>query len=135
MSTFTRSVALVTLGLLALLVTTTIQARSTHCISCAANGPAMDARPRCSSNPKVAAEYIIPPPPFRARVVSVCRWKMPADEPVGGGPAYKRLYRVTFDVLKGNAVLPAGHRYSQYSYVTRKTTTAAWCFQKGGSGP
>ena len=135
MSTFTRSALLVALGVLALLVTTTVQAGPTRPISCAADGTALVARPRCSSDPKVAAQYVIPPPPFRARVVSVRRWKMPADEPVGGGPAYKRLYRVTFDVLKGNAVLPAGHRYSQYSYVTRKTTTAAWCFQKGGSGP
>ena len=94
-----------------------------------------NARPRCSFNPQVAARYIIPPPPFSARVVSVRRAKLPPGEPVGRGPAFKRLYAVTFHVLKGNAVLPRGHRYVQFAYITRKSMTAPWCFLKGGSGP
>lgn len=84
---------------------------------------------------QVAARYIVPPPPFVARVVSVQRQALPPGEPRAGGPNLKRLFRVTFDVSKGNAVLPSGHRYTQYAYVSRKATTARWCFLKGGSGP
>jgi|GEM_PF-2284210 hypothetical protein len=92
-------------------------------------------RPRCSAKPAVAAAYVIPPAPFRARLVSVRRTALPPGEPTGGGPALKRLYRVTFAVLHGNAVLPAGHRYVQFSYVARTRTSSPWCFVRGGSGP
>jgi hypothetical protein len=91
--------------------------------------------PRCSAQPQAAAEYVIPPPPFVPRVISVQEITLPAGEPLAGGPLLKRLYRVTFDVRTGNAVLPAGHRYSQFAYVSRKKITAPWCFLKGGSGP
>ena len=97
-------------------------------------GAKLSAYPRCFK-PALAAEYIVPPSPFRARVVSVRRLELPPGEPVGRGPSFKRLYVVSFDVIKGNAVLPAGHRYSQFAYVTRKSTAAPWCFLKGGSGP
>lgn len=90
--------------------------------------------PRCSTQPQVAAEFIIPPPPFKARVVSVRQIPLPAGEPAAGGPQLKRLYSVTFDVVKGNAVLEHG-RFTQFAYVSRKLTTAPWCFLKGGSGP
>jgi hypothetical protein len=93
------------------------------------------ARVRCSADPLVAAEFIVPPPPFKARGIVVRRWRLPPQEPPGRGPRYKRLYLVTFFVVKGNAVLPRGHRYSQFAYVARKTVTAPWCFLKGGSGP
>jgi len=83
----------------------------------------------------VAAQYIIPPPPFKARRVSVQRRQLPPGEPPAGGPQHKRLYVVTFFAVRGNAVLPTGHRYEQFSYVIRKTAGARWCFLKGGSGP
>jgi len=92
-------------------------------------------RARCSFNPQVAAQYIVPPAPFKARIVSARRWVLPPGEPVGRGPRLKQLYLVTFYAIKGNVVLPGGHRYSQFAYVTRRTTTAPWCFLKGGSGP
>jgi hypothetical protein len=92
-------------------------------------------RARCSTNPQVAARYIVPPAPFVARIISVKRQPLPVPEPAGGGPNLKRLYQVTFDAVKGNAVLPSGHRYTQFAYVARKTTNARWCFLKGGSGP
>lgn len=92
-------------------------------------------RVQCSSRPKVAARYIVPPPPFVARIVSVQQQALAPAEPTGGGPSLKRLYRVTFDALRGNAVLPGGHRYAQYAYVARASTAAPWCFVKGGSGP
>jgi hypothetical protein len=92
-------------------------------------------RPRCSAVPVVAARYIVPPPPFAARVVSVRRRAVPAGEPREGGSRFKRLYLVTFAVSRGNAVLPAGHRYSQFAYVMRNSAQAPWCFLKGGSGP
>ena len=130
----TRWALLVAISVVALLGATAAQAgNGSVCVTASKLG--LDARSRCSFKPKVAAEYIIPPPPFRARVVSVRRLKLPPGEPVGRGPRFKRLYRVTFDVLHGNAVLPAGHRYSQFAYVTRKHLTAPWCFLKGGSGP
>lgn len=92
-------------------------------------------RSRCSTEPQLAVRYIVPPPPFVARIVAVERRPLPASEPVGGGPAYKRLYAVTFYAVKGNAVLPSGHRYTQFAYVTRTSTSGRWCFLKGGSGP
>ena len=91
--------------------------------------------PRCSAQPRAAAEYVIPPPPFVPRVISVRRMALPAGESLAGAPQRKRLYRVTFDVRTGNAVLPAGHRYSQFAYISRTKITAPWCFLKGGSGP
>jgi hypothetical protein len=99
------------------------------------SGAAAGARVRCSPDPAVAARYIVPPPPFIGRVVAVRRWAIPPFESKGRGPAYKRLYLVTFLAVKGNVVLPSGHRYSQFAYVSRKTATAPWCFLKGGSGP
>lgn len=90
---------------------------------------------RCSANPAIAARFVIPPPPFGARLTSVVRHDLPPSEPVGRGPSYKRLYLVTFYVSKGNAVLPGGHAYSQFAYVERTSTTESWCFLKGGSGP
>jgi hypothetical protein len=101
----------------------------------AAATPSATARPRCSANPKVAAAFIIPPAPFKARLVSVKRLALPPSEPVGRGSAFKRLYEVTFQALVGNAVLPSGHRYSQFAYVSGRTKSAPWCFLKGGSGP
>ena len=92
-------------------------------------------RARCSLDPRVAAVFVVPPPPFRARIVSVRRWKLPPFEPAGRGPLFKRLYLVTFFVVRGNAVLPRGHRYSQFAYVRRAKLGAPWCFLKGGSGP
>jgi hypothetical protein len=83
----------------------------------------------------VAARYIVPPPPFVARVVSVRRRAIPPFEPAGRGPLYKRLYLVSFRAIKGNAVLPSGHVYTQFAYVVRKTVRSPWCFLKGGSGP
>jgi hypothetical protein len=91
--------------------------------------------PRCSAQPQVAARYVIPPPPFAARVVSVRQTAVPAGEPTGGGQQLKRLYRVTFDVVKGNAVLESGRRFTQFAYVSRKLAAAPWCYLKGGSGP
>jgi hypothetical protein len=92
-------------------------------------------RPKCSNDPKVAAQYVIPPPPFTVSAVVVQHMAMPASEPKGNGPNFKRLYTVSFDVVRGNPVLPAGHRYTQFAYVSRASTNAAWCFLKGGSGP
>lgn len=92
-------------------------------------------RTRCSDDPAVAAQWIVPPPPFAARVVAVRRRSLPPGEPAGGGPARKRLYLVTFDVTAGNAVLPSGHRFTQFAYVARAAATSPWCFLKGGSGP
>jgi hypothetical protein len=91
--------------------------------------------PRCSVEPQAAAQYVIPRAPFVARVVSVRRSKLPPFEPAGRGPLFKRLYLVTFDALRGNAVLPSGHRYSQFAYLTRTSSSGPWCFLKGGSGP
>lgn len=90
---------------------------------------------RCATSPSVAALFIIPPPPFGARLVSVRHRDLPQSEPVGRGSAYKRLYLVTFYASKGNAVLPTGHNYSQFAYVGRASTKEPWCFVKGGSGP
>jgi hypothetical protein len=101
----------------------------------AASAARTGTRARCSRLPQRAAEFIIPPAPFVARVASVERAPFPPSEPADGGASYKRLYRVTFYAIKGNAVLPTGHRYTQFAYVSRKTTTARWCFLKGGSGP
>ena len=92
-------------------------------------------RSRCSTQPQLAARYIVPPPPFVARIVSVARRPLPAFEPTGGGPGHKRLYAVTFYAVKGNAVLPTGHRYTQFAYVKRTSASGRWCFLKGGSGP
>jgi hypothetical protein len=91
--------------------------------------------PRCSTEPKAAAEYVIPPPPFVPRLISVRQIALPAGEPTAGGPQYKRLYGVTFQALEGNAVLPSGHRYTQFAYISRKSTSQPWCYLKGGSGP
>jgi hypothetical protein len=93
------------------------------------------ARVRCSANALVAARFVVPPPPFEARGIVVRRRALPPQEPRGRGPLYKRLYLVTFFVVRGNAVLPRGHRYSQFAYVARRRVTAPWCFLKGGSGP
>jgi len=92
-------------------------------------------RARCSPIPQVAARYIVPPAPFVGRIISVKRQPLPASEPAGGGSNFKRLYEVTFYAVKGNAVLPSGHRYTEFAYVARKSTSAPWCFRKGGSGP
>lgn len=92
-------------------------------------------RPRCSTDPTVAARFVIPPPPFSVRDVTVTRQAMPPGEPAGGGASFKRLYAVRFFVVKGNAVLPAGHTFTQFAYVARQLTSAPWCFLKGGSGP
>lgn len=101
----------------------------------ATTGASSCGRTRCSASPQVAARYVVPPPPFQAKVLSVQRKPLPPGEPKGGGPLYKRLYQVTFYAVKGNAVLPAGHRYSQFAYVSRANAKAPWCFLKGGSGP
>lgn len=93
------------------------------------------ARPRCSPNPTVAARDIIPPPPFSVTKVTVQQMALPKGEPTGGGPTLKRLYRVAFTVVHGNAVLAAGHRFTQFAYVTRSSPSASWCFLKGGSAP
>lgn len=90
---------------------------------------------RCAADPAVAAMYVIPPAPFAVRDVVVTRTALPPSEPVGKGPSYKRLYTVRFFVLRGNPVLPAGHTFTQFSYVSRASTSAPWCFLKGGSGP
>lgn len=74
----------------------------------------------CAATPQRAALHVIPPKPFVARVVSVRRMS-------------KGLYRVTFDAVRGNAVLPSGHRYTQFAHVVRRGTR--WCFVGGGSGP
>jgi len=129
-SQFTRSVAVMVFVLFVLLSGATAQANKNSSYATPAN-----MRTRCSSTPQVAARNVIPPPPFEARVLSVRRRQLPPGEPRGRGPLFKRLYVVTFYVLKGNAVLPAGHRYSQFAYVTRKSVTAPWCYLKGGSGP
>lgn len=92
-------------------------------------------RTRCSPAPENAASFIVPPAPFVARVVSVRRVQLPSSEPAGGGPGFKRLYRVTFDVIRGNAVLSGGATYTQFAYVTRTATGRPWCFLEGGSGP
>ena len=92
-------------------------------------------RPKCSSDPAVAAEYVIPPQPFKVRAVTVRRMAMPPSEPKGNGPNFKRLYKVSFYVTNGNAVLPKGHRYTQFAYVARASTGTSWCYLKGGSGP
>ena len=83
--------------------------------------------PRCSWSASVAAQYVIPPPPFAARLISGHRQALAASG--------KRLYRVTFFALRGNAVLPSGHRYTQYAYVARSSPGARWCFVSGGSAP
>lgn len=90
---------------------------------------------KCSTDPALAAEYVIPPPPFKVRAISVQRMAIPPSEPKGNGPNFKRLYKVSFYVTNGNAVLPEGHRYTQFAYVARATTRALWCYLKGGSGP
>lgn len=92
-------------------------------------------RTRCSPRPQIAARFIIPPAPFVATIVSVKQQPLPPSESAGGGPNLKRLYAVTFYAVKGNAVLPSGHRYTQFAYIARKTISAPWCFLKGGSGP
>lgn len=97
--------------------------------------PRQALRVRCSLRPEVAARRVVPPPPFVARIVSVERVPLPSSEPAGRGPSFKRLYRVRFDAVKGNAVLPTGHRYTQFAYVVRKTIGGRWCFLAGGSGP
>jgi hypothetical protein len=117
---------------------TALQARYFRVVVVAASPtPAAQAswRARCSAAPQIAARYVVPPAPFSARIISVKRQALPPSEPTGGGSSFKRLYRVTFYAVKGNAVLPAGHRYTQYAYVARKTASASWCFLKGGSGP
>jgi hypothetical protein len=93
------------------------------------------AHTRCSSSPAAAARLIVPPPPFVGRVGRIVQRPIPAFEPKGRGPAYKRLYLVSFYAVKGNAVLPTGHTYHQFAYVSRARTSAPWCFLKGGSGP
>lgn len=90
---------------------------------------------RCSAEPAVAARFVIPPPPFGARLASVRRHDLPPPEATGRGPSHKRLYLVRFYVSKGNAVLASGHSYSQFAYVGRTSTAEPWCFLKGGSGP
>jgi hypothetical protein len=112
-----------------------LQARYFKVVVVAAPPAQPSARSRCSTLPQIAARYIVPPAPFVARIISVKRQPLPSFEPAGGGPNVKRLYRVTFYAVKGNAVLPSGHRYDQFAYVARTTTSAPWCFLKGGSGP
>jgi hypothetical protein len=112
-----------------------LQARYFKVVVVAAAAQATRRAARCSPNPQVAACYVVPPSPFVARVISVERHPLPAFEPAGGGPSFKRLYQVTFYAVKGNAILPSGHRYTQFAYVARTSTNARWCFLKGGSGP
>ena len=111
----------------------TVSASSTLPLKPLSSKPSV--RPRCSADPTVAARYIIPPPPFSVRGVVVLRIAPPPSEPAGKGSNFKRLYRVRFTVVHGNAVLPAGYTYTQFAYVSRASTTAPWCFLKGGSGP
>ncbi len=113
----------------------TVSASSTLPLRPLSAVPTPSARPRCSPDPEVAAEHIIPPPPFSVRDIAVHRLAMPPSEPKGKGPSYKRLYSVRFYAVRANAVLPAGHTYTQFSYVSRQSTGAPWCFLKGGSGP
>jgi hypothetical protein len=80
---------------------------------------------RCATTAAGAASYVIPPAPFVARLVSVQRL------PRASGAS--RLYRVTFHAVRGNAVLPSGHTYTQFAYVARGAA-GRWCFLKGGSG-
>ena len=91
--------------------------------------------PRCSTLPQRAALYVVPRPPFVARVLTVRRRPIPPFESKDGGPALKRLYSVRFYAVHGNAVLPTGHAYDQFAYVVRRSRAAPWCFLKGGSGP
>ena len=77
---------------------------------------------------------IVPPPPFVARIAFLARRQLRLRAN-SGGPNHKRLYAVTFYAVKGNAVLPGGHRYTQFAYVTRTNANGRWCFRKGGSGP
>jgi hypothetical protein len=96
---------------------------------------ATGARPKCSNDPKVAAEYIIPPSPFKVSGVVAQQTAMPPSQSKGKGTELERLYQVSFEVVHGNPVLPAGHRYTQFAYVERASSSAEWCFFKGGSGP
>ena len=93
------------------------------------------ARARCGSDPTLAARFVIPPPPFVVRDVTVTRRALPQGEPASNGSKYIRLYEVRFFVVKGNAVLPSGHRFTQFAYVSRQVASAPWCFFRGGSGP
>jgi hypothetical protein len=90
----------------------------------------------CSPDAVVAATYIVPPAPFRAQVISVREMTIPTTSIVAvphRGPL--RLFMVTFVVVVGNPVLPAGHRYTQFAYVDHPTPEGRWCFVAGGSGP
>ena len=61
---------------------------------------------------------------------------MPASPSIDA-PSYHplRLNRVTFRVSSGNAVLPAGHTYTQYAHVGRAYAGGRWCFVAGVSAP
>jgi hypothetical protein len=90
----------------------------------------------CSPEAEVAAGYIVPPAPFKARVISVRQMPVPATSNLKATfHRPLRLYRVTFRVLVGNAVLPAGHTYTQFAYVGQPMPSGRWCFVGGGSGP
>lgn len=89
----------------------------------------------CSSDSDVAATFIVPPPPFKARIVSIRRMPMPPTSSVKAAYPYSRLYAVTFRVLVGNAVLPPGHAYTQFAYVGQRFLGGRWCLVAGGSGP
>jgi hypothetical protein len=94
-------------------------------------------RKECSPDSEIAAGYIVPPAPFKARVVWVRQAPVPVPSSLGASYEYPlRLYRVSFHVMVGNAVLPAGHTYVQFAYVGQPMPPAGrWCFVAGGSGP
>lgn len=91
----------------------------------------------CAAESDVAAEYVVPPLPFKARMISVRQMPLPATSDVKHAYPHRpvRLYRVVFRALVGNAVLPSGHTYAQFAYVTQLMPAGRWCFVAGGSGP
>jgi hypothetical protein len=90
----------------------------------------------CSSDSDVAAAFIVPPSPFKARIVSIRRMPMPPTSSVVKAAYLRfRLYSVTFRVLVGNAVLPPAHTYTQFAYVGQRVLGGRWCLVGGGSGP
>jgi hypothetical protein len=91
----------------------------------------------CATDSRVVATAIVPPAPFKARVISVRQMSLPQTSSVRASFHHPlRLYRVTFRALRGNAVLPSGHTYAQFAYVGQPVPPAGrWCFLSGGSGP
>ncbi len=91
----------------------------------------------CATDSRAVATSIIPPAPFKARVISVRQMSPPQTSSVRASFHHPlRLYRVTFRALVGNAVLPSGHTYTQFAYVGQPMPPAGrWCFLSGGSGP